>query len=1167
MRKIIFAILFLAPALIFAQAGLPARFFKGYIKSVKGGGFQYHSPQPDVTSSLLLRSIDSVQYIEWETESLPGDYDGSQVNFIWMFGIDANTDSHSFKLYVNDRYCLTFSNPLSSEMKPWRVDGVQGSSLFFRTTLLDKYGDPMGYAVLNLPAAMTVKGRPQMIRVVGESKESRSWYMTFEAAVEEKLVVTQEPALVRGKDKNYLPVIFQFVHLGDPVKGSVEVAGIPPARFTLVTGFNEVRLMLPENTPPGQHTAKVKIGKQQPVTKSFIISDFRHFNIFLVQHAHTDIGYTRPQTEILPDHLRYIDYALDYCDQTDSMPDDAKFRWSCETSWAVREYLKTRPASQVDRLKRRVVEGRIELTGLFLNSSDLADEATIAATLQPIGEFRALGFPVKTAMQDDINGVPWCLVDYLSGAGVEYLNMGQNDTRALKPFDKPTTFWWESPSGNRLLVNRPEHYMFGNSLGILSTRETFAKALFRHLQDITGKGYPYSQYAIQFSGYMTDNSPPSTTACKLVEEWNRNYVWPRLRLATISEFLKIMKSDHAGELPVVRGAWPDWWMDGFGSAAIQTAYARSAHSDCIANEGLMSIAAIMGIKPNQHIRDLQKQISDDLAFYDEHTFGAAESITDPLCENSVVQLGEKESFVWSAVKKNRILREEVMGQVQPLLPKSVVPTITIFNTLNWRRSGSTLVYIDHQILPADKKFRIVDRGGHEVKVQAVASREEGTYWMLDVQDVPPLGYATYRIESESGIHQPTVPPSPSTTGAAGTKAFSGILENEFYRLEVDLKSGKITRFYDKGWHRELTGHSAGYSPGEFIYERLGKNRGQLEQGKLDEVTRKSWNSVRVGGYTEGLVWQSILLTGQMAGCAGDPGIRCEIRLYNNKKMVEFCYSMKKLAVTDPEGVYIAFPFTLPKSHHVVEVSGGTMVAGIEQIAGSASDWNGIQDFVSLRSDSGQILFVSPEIPLVQLGDLNLGKFARVGSSGASPDIKNKQPYPASGAIFSWVLNNYWTTNFLASQEGELKWSYQVTSGADPSNILATRFGMENRVPLLNRVFPASVRPDTALFPKSFFAGNTGSLTLISARPSADGTGVLLQIRETAGKADSLTVWDVASSGGTLAGATRAKSVSEVNVLEEMMRLVWPQQQPVSGKYNPARIGFKPLETKFILINL
>lgn len=70
----------------------------------------------------------------------------------------------------------------------------------------------------------------------------------------------------------------------------------------------------------------------------------RDWTIYLVQHTHTDIGYTKPQTEILSEHLRYIDYAIDYSDLTKDYPDDARFRWTCEAAWAVSEYIKVRPA-------------------------------------------------------------------------------------------------------------------------------------------------------------------------------------------------------------------------------------------------------------------------------------------------------------------------------------------------------------------------------------------------------------------------------------------------------------------------------------------------------------------------------------------------------------------------------------------------------------------------------------------------------------------------------------------------------------------------------------------------------------------------------------------------------------------------------------------------------
>ncbi|MEI6457151.1 MAG: glycoside hydrolase family 38 C-terminal domain-containing protein, partial [bacterium] len=987
----------------------------------------------------------------WETETVPSNEKSQELHFIWIFGIDANPTGHEYKLFVNGNYCLTFSNPVTSSMKPWTVIGEGGASLLFRTTILDKYDDPMGYAVLTLPASMVTKGAPQKIRVTGESAGSRTWYMTFEARVEEKIQITQEEALVRGKKWNFIPILFEMVHLGEPVNAEISVNTQHTIKFTLEPGYNCQRYLLPELSDSCEFKAHFSIQGKDHFDRFFVAHPVKPQTIYLVQHTHTDIGYTRPQTEILPEHLRYIDYALDFCDQTDTLPDDARFRWTCETSWAVREYLKTRPEEQIERLRRRVREGRIEITGLFLNSSDLADESSIAASLQPVKEFRERGFAVRSAMQSDINGAPWCLTDYLSGAGIEFLNMAQNTHRARKPFDKPTAFWWESPSGNRILVNRPEHYMWGNNLGILTNMETFGKNLMQHLKDIRVQGCNYDHYAIQFSGYLTDNSPPSTTACSLVKKWNETYVWPRLRLATISEFPDYVRKYYTGDLPVVRGAWPDWWMDGFGSDAIATSYARKAHADNIANEGLMAFATITGRNPGPEILSLQQQINDDIAFYDEHTFGAAESITDPLAENSVVQLGEKEAYVWDAVKKIHILREEVMGLLQSGFQKADVPVITVFNTLNWYRDGLVTVYIDHQMLPRDKKFRILDWDNREIPVQPLSSREDGTYWTFLVNQVPPMGYKSLRIVVRNEVSEALAEPP-----------FDGILENDFYKLTIDPAGGKITGLFDKVMKVELLEGKPEYPMASFIYERLGKNRSQLEMLRLEEFTRSVLQDIKISKITTGPVWKSVTLTGQMPGCADGDGIRSEIRLYNNLKMVEFRFSMKKLPVTDPEAVYVAFPFRLSGSHLVYETAGGTVVPGRDQIEGSSSDWNGIQNFVAIKNDTVQIVFVSPEIPLVQLGDINLGKFSRKAD-------------PKTTTIFSWVLNNYWTTNFLASQEGELKWNYQVTSLHDPSNLSASRFGWGNRVPLLSRVFPASVKPDSVFIPRSFFGGSMGDI--------------------------------------------------------------------------------------------
>ena len=223
------------------------------------------------------------------------------------------------------------------------------------------------------------------------------------------------------------------------IRAYIVSGGISQLRFKVESeGWEKPVEITMGEIPFGNHDFEISV---PPVTKPFHVTlntpeeekqyrdipskPFREWTVYLVQHVHTDIGYTRPQTEILAEHLRYIDYALDYCDQTDQYPDEAKFRWTCEITWAVREYIQRRPPEQVQRLKRRIQEGRIEVAGMFLNLSDIATENALAASLQPV---RLLSednkIPIRSAMQNDVNGIGWCLVDYLSGIGIDYLTMG-----------------------------------------------------------------------------------------------------------------------------------------------------------------------------------------------------------------------------------------------------------------------------------------------------------------------------------------------------------------------------------------------------------------------------------------------------------------------------------------------------------------------------------------------------------------------------------------------------------------------------------------------------------------------------------------------------------------------------------------------------------------------
>lgn len=861
-------------------------------------------------------------------------------------------------------------------------------------------------------------------------------------------------------------------------------------------GNHTLELSVPPITTAFRAILTTQEGKKHYRTVS--CKPVREWTVYLVQHVHTDIGYTRPQTEILAEHLRFIDYALDYCDLTDHYPDDAQFHWTCEITWAVREYIKRRPPEQVRRLIRRIQEGRIEIAGMFLNMSDIATESALAASLQPIHLLSEKhGIPVRTAMQNDVNGAAWCLVDYFSGLGVDYLTMGINKTRSLLPFDRPTVFWWESPSGKRILAFRADHYHTPNLWKIHEGDvERFKPGLLGHLQFLEDKGYPFDRIAINFSGYHTDNSPPATIGCDLVKEWNERYVWPHLKLTTAHEFAGYIKSHHADTLPVYRAAWPDWWTDGFGSAARETSEARATHTEMQVTDSLLAMAALLGADISEETMVRESAVHDALLFYDEHTYGAAESIHDPMAENSMIQWGEKSSYVWEAVKSAGMLREEAWGLIQTYLPRDEVSTISVFNTLNWERSGLVEVFIDHEILPRDKGFRIIDPiSGEAVPAQIMSSRSEGSYWALWTQNIPAMGYKIYRIEANDRPRK-----SPRRLPGNVTR-----MENEYYALSIDRQSGAISELIDKRNERNLVDPDAPWNLGQLIYETMDKGR----EFHRDAFKRNTVRNVQIHPESDGPIWKSIVIDALLDG---SERVRMEVRLYSLQKQITLHYSIRKNPITQAEALYVAFPLDIPDSRILYEAQGGIVEPGKNQIPRSSSDWQSIQNFISVHSGEGQLIFVSPQIPLVQLGDLNLGKWQEMAVI--------EKPY-----IYSWVMNNYWFTNFRASQEGELKWEYHLTTTSDSDLGTATQIGWSARIPLVARVFPSGQKSSrNAKSSVSFLHLDHPNLLVVDARPSRYGDGIILQLREIKGETTTLDVKQIS-------GIARIQSVDLVNVIE------------------------------------
>lgn len=949
-----------------------------------------------------------------------------------------------------------------------------------------------------------------------------SGILTLNAQATKTSAVTMKNApVLLMKDAKMFQQVITRIEADKPAELTFLLAGKEIQKASVKKGNNTVLLNVPAVRSSKRMVISIKGDQNLAGNFPVTITPVRKWEIYLVQHSHTDIGYTRPQSEILAEHMRYIDYALDYCDQTDALPDAAKFRWTCESAWVTREYLRSRPSSQIERFKKRIAEGRIEVTGMYCNMAEISDENIMYDFLQPLKEFKNLGIPVKTAMQNDVNGIAWCMPDLFKNTGVKYLSMGINQTRSILPFDLPTCFWWEAPSGERMLAFRADHYMTGNNFG-LESKTIKAEKLLNHLISLDEKKYPFDRIAIQFSGYTTDNAPPSTAACELVKQWNATYEYPKLRLSIAKEFFEYVENKYAATLPVYRNAWLDWWTDGYGSTSRETAEIRKTQNLKQVDEGMFAMVSMLGGELSPALEGNLDHISENAIFFDEHTCGADESINRPFSENSTRQWLQKGAYAWEALKKVTLLNEEALARLQGFMKKANFPLIYVINPLGWERSGSTELFIDYEVLPDDNHFKITDIStGKEITAQLIRKRAEGAWWVLEVDHVPALGFKALKIERISG---------PDTKLNDNTNV--DIVENTYYKITIDKLTGALRSLIDKELNLEMIDSQNTWKLGQLIRETL------PARNKMTP-SHSTVSNIKVEQGSDGQVWKSIRISADLDGFEkgkenAPKGVELEIRLFKNVKKIDFQYRAAKEIVTSPEALYVAFPFSLPKSRIVFETIGGILTQG-QQLPGSSSDWNAAQNFVAVRGNGSQIVVVSNEIPLWQFGDFNIGKFERY-------------PRASKPWLYSWVMNNYWFTNFRAFQEGGFHWSYQITSTSDTTNTFATKFAMGERNNFATRTFPAGKNEFGSPVLETLKISGSSNAILINSRPAFKNEGsILLHFRELEGKPAILNLESV------IAGRP-IKRIAEVNVVGKEIE-------------NPIKtIQLKPYEVKFFKVD-
>src|SRR5579862_2262541 len=776
------------------SAGASATYLSGYRGSPQGQTIEYHSSDPYVDSALLVRGQRIAPSITWETDALP-DRPEDYLQFIWLAGIECagfaeEKESHSFEFLINGEQWFVFRNAKDQSAKDWKASGKDGAQLSFSASMTDKAGDLFGYMVLKVPGKSFAPGKPLTLEVRGDNSGSADWFMTFQHPFNFIPEARAEPALLRDGANTRQVLRLSLDNLVSGRRITVQAPDQKVISSDLKIGGNVLQLPIPVVDRARTLPVLFKLNGRVVNNSTVSVSPVHKRDIYLLSYSHNDIGYTDLQPDVERKQWNNLEKAMQLIRETQDYPEDARYKWNLETIWALESYLKQASPAQREEFLSDVREGKIGVSALFANMlTGLANSDEMSHFFDFARRLRAeYKLPVATAVTSDVPGFSWGLVSALAQSGVKYFttapNSGDRIGYTLQAWgDKP--FYWASQSGKEKVLT----WMAGASYSSFhegSLSQLGDEKIMKLARKLDDNSYPYEMVQLPYT--LADNGPPDATLPDFVRHWNERYITPRLILATHDQMFQEFERRYGSTLPVVKGDFTPYWEDGAASTASETALNRAAVDRLIQGQTLWSM-----LSPAAYPASEYESAWRNVVFYDEHTWGAHNSIEEPDLPFVKQQWEFKRKF---ALNADRISRELISKAEATVDLAASANSVDIYNTNSWPRTD--VVYLSPELTRAGD--HVVEQGGSAVPSQRLSTGELAVL----MENVPPFSAKRLIV----GKGEPYSRPGASVEGNA--------LQNEFLAVTVNPRTGAIDSLKSKNGI-QLVDASHHLGLGQYLY--------------------------------------------------------------------------------------------------------------------------------------------------------------------------------------------------------------------------------------------------------------------------------------------------------------------------------------------------------------
>lgn len=780
------------------------------------------------------------------------------------------------------------------------------------------------------------------------------------------------------------------------------------------------------------------------------------FKLFVIHHSHTDIGYTERQEKITKFHVEFIKQAIEISERIASgeKPEWAGFCWTCESFWGVEQFLNKVDENWKKRFEEAIKRGHIEVAGNYLNMTEMVDEYVLKSNLQKSMDYcNAIGVELDTGMTADINGYSWGYPQALLDVGIKNFFSCVHTHHGMFPLRrKQTPFWWETKKGERLLVWSGDHYHTGNALGIQprviwskneDNQWCFHEEIEKELEQTNKKireymgllekqNYAYDFLPIMISGLPTDNAPPSPYIMLLINAWNKKYGDDiQIEMTSLHQFFEHLRKETI-EIPVYRGDWPDWWADGVSSTPGQTKLFREAQRRLRVVRQLNETEKCI---PEEKI----KEIEYNLMMYAEHTWGYSSSIWEPW--NTMVNtLGLRKDMY--ATKAHLDVSEaldsitEVKGEQSLSTGRALA--YKVINPFKYAITDVAKIYIDFWEVPfLEEGFEVIRQSdgksipyqlehvarGTEINIHVSmdANEEQEFYINYNKKDNPQDVY--YPLLAADRVKDLVLFEDEKEEDKINIDQNG--LETEIIRISWSEKEG-INSWYNKKIGKEMLRGDRHYGAFSPIYEitpnekneHVGVHRNNMGRNRKGiNAKRAEGRLVHVNILSNSSLFAKVELTYDLPGTTI---FSLLLTAYKDIPRVDVEARMNKESVWEPENIYIALPFTTGEEEVLwAEKTGTIFRPRIDQLPGTGTDFYSLQEGMAYTAKDHGMIIATPDVPLIQMGTL-----------AHKPIVLHEEDKAVGDGdhLYSWVMNNFWETNFKASLAGFYEFKYSICWG-------------------------------------------------------------------------------------------------------------------------------------------